>query len=660
MKVPIRVLVIEDRKSDRCMARQLLGNYNLDFTWQQVSSDSELRTIAEAFNPGLVFNAAELPLASCSIALDMLSLLTLKTAVIHVAEVDDAGATLRDLAALEWQPTDPPPPPTSDRVAAGEAIDSPPRPAAPWRRSLPSLLETSADMVAMSDSAGWITYANIRASRFLSAGEPRTLSIGTVLGLAYDFASPGHAAHRLALFDALTELPIPLHLTDLVGCMLVRSRGCRTALPVVALDLHGMRLVNESGGRALSDEILNVVGSELRSGATGCGMIARVGQDDILVVIPDPSHPADAAISVRGDRRSNCALGKSEIGQSSALGAAPAPHPVDTVPAAPTLHSEDTVPAASMLHSEDAVPTALRLHSGDAVSAALVLHSQDAVPAAKPRLPVEAGLDEALQRHAIGVHYQPQFELQSGRGCGLKALARWILTSGDCVAPAIFIPVAEQAGMIDTLGASVLQSACNTAAAWRGRDAERLTVSVNVSTRQINGKFFRTLGGVLETSGLQARCLELEIAESAVLANRDLTAECLRQWKRLGVRIAVNHAGTNYSSLSYLSQLPIDRLRLDKSLIRDLTLDNGAAGVVHALISLGAELGVEVIAEGVETGPQFHMLTELGCPQVQGYLFARAMPAVQAQVALRKPWGNIPKSLLRASAGPASHEQRAS
>ena len=139
----------------------------------------------------------------------------------------------------------------------------------------------------------------------------------------------------------------------------------------------------------------------------------------------------------------------------------------------------------------------------------------------------------------------------------------------------------------------------------------------------------------------------LEIAETAVLGNSELVAQTLKQWKQLGVRVAVNHAGTNYSSLSYLSRLPIDRLKLDKSLIHSTTLDRKAAGVIHAMISLGAALGIDVIAEGVETEPQFKTLLELGCRQIQGYLLGRPMLAVQAQVALRKPWGNLPKAVLR-------------
>jgi EAL domain-containing protein (putative c-di-GMP-specific phosphodiesterase class I) len=271
-------------------------------------------------------------------------------------------------------------------------------------------------------------------------------------------------------------------------------------------------------------------------------------------------------------------------------------------------------------------------------------------PAQERRLPIEVGLDDALQRRNIDVHYQPQFELQSGRGCGVEALARWTLCSGETVAPAIFIPVAEHAGMIHSLGAHVLKCACDTAAAWRGRDADRVTISVNVSPLQINAKFIDVLTRIIDISGLHAKRLELELAESAVLANTDLTVSCLKQWKRLGVRVAVNHAGNNYSSLRYLSRLSIDRLKLDKSLIQSMTPAKTTVGIVHALISLGVELGIEVIAEGVETASQFEMLTELGCRQVQGYLLARPMPAVQAQIVLRIPWGILPKSVVRPGA----------
>jgi diguanylate cyclase (GGDEF)-like protein len=597
MKDPIRVLVIEDRKSDRFIAQQLLGNYDVDFTWQHVACESELRTLAQGFDPSLVFSANELTLNSRPAALDMLRLLSLQPLVIHVAEVDLDGSTFSDVAALQWKPPYLPAPAAVQQPAACGALEAAAAAPSQWSKSLPSLLDTSIDLVALSDSAGWITYANTHTSRLFS--EPSEQSVGTVLGLSYDFAAPGPGPHRLALFDSLTGLPNPVHLSDMVGCSMARPHGEHTALPIVVLDLQGLRLMNELSGPAMSDEVLKVVGSELKSGVAGCGMIARVGEDDLLLVLPRPSHPADAAVNVQGNRR-----------------------------------APETLAAANS--SASAAPVR-------------PLSSINTAPPPPQRLPAEAGLDDALKRHAISVHYQPQFALQNGRGCGVEALARWNLASGKHVAPAIFIPMAERTGMIDTLGASVLRSACETAAGWRGRgrDAERMTISVNVSTLQINAKFLGVLTSILGTSGLPPARLELEIEESAVLANTEQTTYCLKQWKQLGVRVAVNHAGNNYSSLSYLSRLPIDRLKLDKSLIQNMIVDKQAMGFIHALISLGVALGVDVIAEGVETEAQFHMLLELGCLQAQGFLLARPMPAVQAQVALRKPWGNLPKEVRR-------------
>jgi EAL domain-containing protein (putative c-di-GMP-specific phosphodiesterase class I) len=157
----------------------------------------------------------------------------------------------------------------------------------------------------------------------------------------------------------------------------------------------------------------------------------------------------------------------------------------------------------------------------------------------------------------------------------------------------------------------------------------------------------------LKGSGFPALRLELEVSETALLTDREATIDCLRQWKKLGVRIAINHFGTNYSNLSYLARLCVDRLKLDKSLIHRMTQERKIAAVVHAVIALGAELDVEVMAEGVETEAQLSMLRDLGCTHAQGFLLARPMPAVQAQLALRKLWGNLPKAAHAAAQGQA-------
>jgi EAL domain-containing protein (putative c-di-GMP-specific phosphodiesterase class I) len=230
--------------------------------------------------------------------------------------------------------------------------------------------------------------------------------------------------------------------------------------------------------------------------------------------------------------------------------------------------------------------------------------------------------------------------LSSGRGCGVEALARWTRSTGEPVAPSVFIRLAERAGMIHELGAWVLQSACATASAWSNRGSQPTTLSVNVSALQIDEHFSTVIERALRQSLFPANRLELEITESALIANPALTIEHLEDWKRLGVRIALDDFGTGYSSLSYLTRLPVDRLKLDRSLIHRMTLDRKSAAVMRSMISLGAELDMEVIAEGVETEAQLQMLADLGCPQVQGYLLGRPMLAEQTQAALSRPWGN--------------------
>jgi diguanylate cyclase len=265
---------------------------------------------------------------------------------------------------------------------------------------------------------------------------------------------------------------------------------------------------------------------------------------------------------------------------------------------------------------------------------------------------LELELSDALRSRALRVEYQPQFDLSSGRGCGAEALARWVRSTGEIIAPSVFIRLAEWSGLIRTLGEWVLQSACATASAWCSRPAQQTTLSVNVSALQIDEQFCSVIERTLKKTGFPAKQLELEITESALMADPSLSIDYLKAWKQLGVRIAMDDFGTGYSSLSSLSRLPVDRLKLDRSLIHRMTLDRKGAAIVRLIISLGAELDMEVIAEGVETEEQLRMLTDLGCPQAQGYLLGRPMAAEQVQESLDKIWSNraVPPSARPVSA----------
>jgi EAL domain-containing protein (putative c-di-GMP-specific phosphodiesterase class I) len=299
-------------------------------------------------------------------------------------------------------------------------------------------------------------------------------------------------------------------------------------------------------------------------------------------------------------------------------------------------------PSARSVEDELPVDTVVDFSRGQSLHAPV-----SAQPVTKVRTRLGRYLGDALRANALDVHYQPQFEVGNGRCWGVEALARWVRPSGAIVAPAVFIPLAEQSGMIHELGAWVLTSACKTVVGWGRQITSAPVLSVNVSVLQINTKFVRIIERALEESGLPVHQLGLEITESALIVDTERVITCLGDWKSLGISIALDDFGTGYSSLSCLAWLPVDRLKLDLSLIHRMSQDPKCAVIVRSIVSLASDLGIDVCAEGVETERQLQILEDFGCPQVQGYLFGRPMPARQAQIALGKTWGNRPAPLHR-------------
>jgi EAL domain-containing protein (putative c-di-GMP-specific phosphodiesterase class I) len=248
-------------------------------------------------------------------------------------------------------------------------------------------------------------------------------------------------------------------------------------------------------------------------------------------------------------------------------------------------------------------------------------------------------LSNAIERHEISLHYQPQYRSDDGRHCGVEALARWCSPQGHAISPVVFVRHAEQTGLISALGQWVLELACETAASWRVAGEVPPILCVNVSPYQIGPEFSTILARTLKRTGFPASCLELEITEGTLIKNTELALECLSQWKELGVRIALDDFGTGYSNLSYLSRLPVDRLKIDRSLIQRVVRDSKTAAIVRALISLGDDLGFEVLAEGVETEAQFEVLVRMGCQQMQGYLLTPPVCDHEAKLLLTQNWG---------------------
>jgi EAL domain-containing protein (putative c-di-GMP-specific phosphodiesterase class I)/CheY-like chemotaxis protein len=630
---PLRVLLVTHSRTDRGLAKHVLSSYDLDFDWACAASPHELLKIASDFAPDVVLCGQCARGAEGHGLLDTLRLLCSQPPVILVSRLRSGQPTggervtdaflddLREPGAEAINAEDCAP-------AAGAASDTQgpsPEEVIHLRRAFACALESSGNPAVMCDTDGWVTFVNRSACRALA--EQSGCLVGTLLDESADFGAQAphwmdvareanrgndqysgplaisnrrvsvtRRVRRLAYFDARSGRPQPIHIDTLVGHLRTRSSERRSALALVASDLRSERISGEASFYSLAGEESNGVAGEEHQERPIYGSVVRITPEDYLLALPELCSVVEAAFTAQ------------QVLES--IGAEPptAPHPARRAACGRVLQSP---PAPAQ--SEKSVQERL-----------------------------ERDLADALKRHALSVQYQPQYEVESGRGCGMEALVRWTLASGEIVSPSKFIPVAERSGMIHELGAWVLESACESVAAWSRRVERLATLSVNVSVLQIDERFCRELARVLKHSGFPAKQLELEITESALIKNTERTIECLREWKQLGVRIAVDDFGTGYSSLSYLSRLPIDCLKLDQSLIQSMTLDSKGAAVTRSIVSLGAELGIDVIAEGVETEQQFQMLATLGCPRVQGYLLGRPMSATQAQVVLRKTWGNRP------------------
>jgi len=246
----------------------------------------------------------------------------------------------------------------------------------------------------------------------------------------------------------------------------------------------------------------------------------------------------------------------------------------------------------------------------------------------KERFELENNLRRALERGEFELHYQPRVDLATNLVVACEALIRWRLSGGESVSPARFIPVAEETGLIGPIGEWVLRTACAQNKRWQESGLPPCVVSVNVSPRQFHrDDFIDTLKDVLRDTGLNPAYLELELTENMVMHDGEQMVETLQAIKRLGVHIAVDDFGTGYSSLSYLKRFPVDRLKIDASFVRDIAADTDDAAIVRTIIALGHNLGLKVLAEGVETEAQLAFLKANDCDEMQGYHFSKPVSA---------------------------------
>jgi EAL domain-containing protein (putative c-di-GMP-specific phosphodiesterase class I) len=246
---------------------------------------------------------------------------------------------------------------------------------------------------------------------------------------------------------------------------------------------------------------------------------------------------------------------------------------------------------------------------------------------ANDRFKLESALRRAIERNELELHYQPQVDIASGRIVGAEALLRWRHPERGLVPPAVFIGLAEETGLILPIGDWVLAAACSQLRQWRDAGLPLVPVAVNLSAHQFNDQIVATVGRVLDECGIEPALLELELTETASMADADKSVALLAQLKGMGIRLAIDDFGTGFSNLNYLKRFPVDKLKLDQSFIADLLDSADAQAISRAVIALAQSLRLIVVAEGVETAGQLAMLAEHGCDQMQGYYFSKAVPA---------------------------------
>jgi diguanylate cyclase (GGDEF)-like protein/PAS domain S-box-containing protein len=422
-------------------------------------------------------------------------------------------------------------------------------------------------------------------------------------------------------FDALTELANRSVLIDRIRRAIDIAERNHSFVAIGFLDLDNFKFINDSLGHNVGDELLKRVADRLVSCLRGHDTIARYGGDEFAFVLVGQRDEQTVAVLV--DRilktvDSPFRIAGHKFYVSCSIGL--------------SFYPKDGADPDTLLKNADTAMYRAKENGRN--------NFQFYAPAMNKRvterLSMEAKLRQAMADDEFELHYQPKVDLRTGEVVGTEALLRWFPSGGGAVAPSAFIPLAEETGLIVPIGEWVLNTACAHNKILQDAGLPLVRVAVNISARQFEPKgLIEMVRRALDNSGLDAGFLELELTESLVMQNPDEVIQVLQVLKEMGLRLAIDDFGTGYSSLSYLQRLPVDRLKIDQSFVRDIGADPNDAIIARAVISLGHSLGMSVIAEGVSSAEQLAFLQQNGCDEMQGFLFSRPVPFEELMLLLR-------------------------
>ena len=447
-----------------------------------------------------------------------------------------------------------------------------------------------------------------------------------LIAVARDISERRLAQQRLkhlASFDALTGLPNrTLFFQNLRETIeLAQDKAWRVAVLFITLDRF--KIVNDSLGPALGDELLRQFSDRLVRVRGQRGSVGRLGGDEFAVILSMTREQHDEAAHLANEIREALRSPFDLNGQQAVLTASIgiAMYPDDATEPETLVKYADT----AMVRAKEAGRDGYRFFTAGMNVQVLA------------RLDLEVALRGALEGRQFVLHYQPKLELSTGRVCGVEALLRWHRPGHGLVYPAEFVPVLEETGMVVRIGEWIIMEACRQIAEWHEQGVRDVRVAVNVSSRQfVEGDLEGVVRAAIHTHGIEPSMLELELTESALMTNAGRTIEVLERLKQLGIRIAIDDFGTGYSSLAYLKRFPIDKLKIDIAFVRDIVTNPDDAAIALAIISMAHSLHMQVIAEGVETRAQMAYLRRHRCDEIQGFHFSRALSASQLAQLVRE------------------------
>ncbi len=467
-----------------------------------------------------------------------------------------------------------------------------------------------------------------RRRHISGSGEPLHDAEGRFVGyrgVSRDITSRKQAEARieyLATHDSLTGLPNRVMFAELLSHVLASARRNERRFAVLFIDLDRFKFINDSLGHDAGDALLREVARRLKESLRASDIVARLGGDEFVMLLQDLNSAEESATIARKLLSAvirPIELNSQECRVTASIGISLFPDDARDEMLLMT-HAD-----LAMYHAKEEGKNNFQFYDGRLETMSL------------ERLTLETQLRRAIERNELSLHYQAKLDLAHNTIAGVEALLRWTSTELGPVSPAKFIPLAEETGLILTIGRWVLRNACAQGVAWQRAGLPPVRVSVNLSPRQLlDPELVGAVRNVLVETGLAPDLLELEVTESSVMHNVERALEVLGALKAMGVWLAIDDFGTGYSSLAQLKRFPIDTLKVDRSFIRELPSDSEDKAIAEAIIAMGRTLSLTVVAEGVETLEQQQFLRERACDQMQGFFFSKPVSAAEFAELLRK------------------------